>query len=299
MAEEKIVEATEKAADQPAESGDRPTEKPRPSPAVAPASRARNQTVMLSPELTGQVRNMLNNPDGASSNPDPLSELLPPMNWDRPSGPGGRPAAGNSSKPAVSNDRTGDLTSQADLTAGTRKPTGRMNPRSVQPAPSVTNQATFSVNPGVAKSGSSGAQPTMRAASMRQAELQREARSRIVGFLISFDKNQFGEVFEIRVGRFLLSSKASEHGDAIVIDDESISPLHAIVRAADDGRVQVLDQLSEFGTGVTRAGTDTEEEVAGAMVSLSHGDLIRFGKRQFVVCLVPKNPKEVPEAAAG
>jgi pSer/pThr/pTyr-binding forkhead associated (FHA) protein len=121
---------------------------------------------------------------------------------------------------------------------------------------------------------------------------ERSPKSRIVGFFISFDKLENGEVFEIRVGRWLLTSRTTDHGDNILIDDESVSPLHAIVRATSEGKLQVLDQLSEFGTGVTRVGSSNEDEVAGAMVNLSHGDKVRFGKRHFVVCIVPKVEKD-------
>lgn len=111
--------------------------------------------------------------------------------------------------------------------------------------------------------------------------------SKVVGFLISFDKNKFGDVFEIRAGRWLITSRPTDHGEFILIDDETISPLHAIVRATKEGRIQVLDQLSEFGTGVIRYNESTEQEVSGTMVNVDHGDVLRLGDRRFVVVTIP------------
>ena len=109
-----------------------------------------------------------------------------------------------------------------------------------------------------------------------------------MGFLITFDADQNGDVFEIRSGRWLLTSRPTDHGDYILVQDESISPLHAIIRASAEGKIQVLDQLSEFGTAVIRKGSDTEEDTTGTMVNVEHGDIVRFGKRKFVVCVVPR-----------
>ena len=63
--------------------------------------------------------------------------------------------------------------------------------------------------------------------------------------------------------------------------------LHAIIRATKEGKVEVLDQLSEYGTGITRMGQPAEIEVAGSRMQIQHGDVLRFGERRFVVCLIP------------
>ncbi len=114
----------------------------------------------------------------------------------------------------------------------------------------------------------------------------------LVGFLVSYDGNQFGEMYEIRAGRWMITSRPTDHGDFLLINDQTVSPLHAILRVTQDGKVQVLDQLSEYGTAVIRAGSGTEEEVAGSMVGIGHGDTIRLGNRHFVLCLVPPAAKK-------
>lgn len=119
----------------------------------------------------------------------------------------------------------------------------------------------------------------------------KKPQSRVVGFLVSFDKDALGEVYDIRVGRKLITSRPTDHGEFILIDDKTVSPLHAIVRAAEDGKIQVLDQLSEFGTGVIKAGSTEEHDVTGAMVALQHGDTIRFGERKFIFASIPQAKK--------
>lgn len=111
--------------------------------------------------------------------------------------------------------------------------------------------------------------------------------TKLIGFLVSFDVESNGEVSELRVGRWILTNKAVSDSNCVVVMDESISQLHAIVRVTGDGKVQILDQLSEVGTGITRVGAEEEEELVGAMALVGHGDKIRFGKRIFHLCLLP------------
>lgn len=112
--------------------------------------------------------------------------------------------------------------------------------------------------------------------------------ARIRGFLISFDKDEFGEIYELREGRSIVSSNPSNQGVVITIVDESISTPHAVFRIGKEGQVLILDQLSENGTGVIKSGLDNEIEALGSPVELRHGDIIRFGARYFVFCAVPK-----------
>ena len=242
------------------------------------ASRARNKTVMLTPDVAQQVRAQLQGGE-ARSGVDPVAELLPPGGWDpskrsAPSRETAQPISRDSrfNAPTVSGPErrdsstggTGFFTPGAASGAGAR---GRVT----EPQQSAALSAPMA--------------PVSRAMEVKHPAPTK--RAKIVGFLISFDRSEFGEVFEIRAGRWLLTSRPADHGDQIVIDDESISPLHAIVRATADGKIQVLDQLSEFGTGVTRKASETEEEISGAMSNLEHGDAVRFGKRKFTVCIVP------------
>jgi pSer/pThr/pTyr-binding forkhead associated (FHA) protein len=109
-----------------------------------------------------------------------------------------------------------------------------------------------------------------------------------VGFLISYDKDDNGEIIEVRVGRWLVSSKKSKEENQIFIDDETISPMHAVLKVSNFGDIQVMDQLSDSGSGILRINSVGELDASAAPVRLQHGDLIRFGKRYFVFCGVPK-----------
>ena len=55
---------------------------------AAAASRARNRTVLLTPETIGQVRDALTGGPAEDPAGDQVSELLPPLNWDYPEGQG-------------------------------------------------------------------------------------------------------------------------------------------------------------------------------------------------------------------
>ncbi|NMC63435.1 MAG: FHA domain-containing protein, partial [SAR324 cluster bacterium] len=110
--------------------------------------------------------------------------------------------------------------------------------------------------------------------------------SPIVGFLVSYDNEENGEAFELRQGRVIVTSEKAAHGDYFVIADETVSPMHAILRITSTGEVQVLDQLSEFGTKIKRLGFDETEDLSGERSPVGHGDVVWFGKRSFHVCMV-------------
>lgn len=274
------------------------------------ASRARNRTVLLTPDAIGQVRAQMTE----ESLQDPMSELLPPVSWDYQQ-PGA--AAVAAPEPAKGPDdgylgvgRALDEV-RRESEGSIRRPTGKFEKSGIGPssprAQSPLGHTTIMTNPNLesARGFSAGRAQTKgtTATNLRQAIAEvappapraASPKSKIVGFLISFDAEKNGEVFEIRAGRWLVTSRPTDHGDFILVHDESISPLHAIIRATAEGKVQVLDQLSEFGTGIVRSGSETEEEIAGTMAGINHGDTVRFGKRNFVVCMVPKGMSKTEE----
>jgi hypothetical protein len=114
--------------------------------------------------------------------------------------------------------------------------------------------------------------------------------SQLVGFLISYDYDPLGSYVELRKGRLLVTSEADASGNCLIVDHDTVSPMHAVMRIADGGAVQVLDQLSEYGTRIVRGGVgqDAGEEVllSGDKASIRNGDILCFGERKFHVCLV-------------
>jgi hypothetical protein len=80
-----------------------------------------------------------------------------------------------------------------------------------------------------------------------------------------------------------------------MLKDESVSMNHAILRISAHGEVQVLDQLSEFGTKIKRYGTDEEIELSGDKGNVEHGDVLSFGNRKFHVCIIAQSSSAVDE----
>jgi hypothetical protein len=128
----------------------------------------------------------------------------------------------------------------------------------------------------------------------KQAEEMTEPRDRIfwksesplVGFLVTYDHDPKGSYVELRQGRLMVSNQRETSGSCLVVLGETISPMHAIMRVAPGGVVQVLDQLSEAGTRVKHMGQTEEEFLSGEKSTVSHGDVIFFGDRKFHVLLV-------------
>jgi hypothetical protein len=114
--------------------------------------------------------------------------------------------------------------------------------------------------------------------------------SQLVGFLVSYDNDPLGSFVELRKGRLLITSEGDVSGNCLIVNHDTVSPMHAIMRIVDGSSVQILDQLSEHGTHIVRGGTgqDAGETVllSGDKASLRNGDILSFGDRKFHVCLV-------------
>lgn len=205
------------------------------------ASRARNRTVMLTPEITGQVRARL------------AQELDPAQ----------VPARG----PA--DDGFESPLARGGGGYGTAEPRRRAEPARTESY----------VPPPVAAP----------APAAQQSGIVWSRESPIVGFLVSFDEDQNGEFFVLRSGRVMVTSADGGGDNALILADPSVSPMHAIMRITAGGEIQILDQLSEFGTRIRRFGSEEEEQLSGEKSSLEHGDVVKFGSRSFTVCIVARN----------
>lgn len=110
--------------------------------------------------------------------------------------------------------------------------------------------------------------------------------SPVVGFLVSFDLDPNGQVFFIRSGRAIVSAQIPNGGNYLLLNDETVSPMHAILRVTEDAQIQVLDNLSEYGTTVVKSDGGEDISLSGDKAIVHHGDILRFGKRSFSVCLI-------------
>lgn len=214
------------------------------------ATRARNRTVMLTPEVTGQVRALLSK--GSDSHEQ---ENIP----DRPSG-----------------IFSGQDPMTSILGGSHHQPLEPIieNPISHEPVVAPHTSTQSPIDPSMVNALRN------QSVGVVSAEL-----TPIVGFLVSFDTIDTGEVLELRTGRWIVSSQRTTDGNFLIIKDKTISPLHAIVRVTENGEIQVLDQLSEHGTVVISA-DGSEEELTGSMGDLEHGGRVKFGERSFQVCLL-------------
>ncbi|MDC0357515.1 FHA domain-containing protein [Oligoflexia bacterium] len=212
-------------------------------------SRARNRTVMLTPEITGEVRARL-----AQDMEQPVDPLQQIVGARTPGAPVAEPAHGSSYSPAGSNKA-----------AAAEPMSSAPQPVALPPAAAISY-----ANEGVVWS----------------------KESPIVGFLVSYDENPNGAVYELRSGRLIVTSEGPGTGNYLVVMDDTVSPMHAIMRMDAKGEIQVLDQLSEFGTHIRRSKNDEVEELSGDKSSLEHGDIISFGNRKFHVCVVARSEEE-------
>lgn len=256
---------------------------------IEPATRARNRTVMLTPEITGQVRAKLNqggtqtatpyretdvaatiSPQSVAPGQGFYSQVVQPtlVEQERPStvAPAARPAPVIVAPPQAPQSQA-VTQSQSDF----RPPPPRAVPP-VAPAPAAPAQAP------------AGQYITDLGTWVNEAPL--------LGFMVTYDRNRLGDVCTLRSGRMIVTSTAQPTGNYLLIDDTSVSPLHAIMRITASGEIQVLDQLSESGTFIRRFGAEEEIELSGEKSFLEHGDVIRFGERAFHVLMVVRNEHE-------
>jgi len=201
--------------------------RPKLDEAADAAHRARNRTVMLTPDVTGQVRARLQQ-DGAI--------------------------------PSMINQ---DFITPAAATQA-RAPIAEPEQQAQAPAPQQPQAPRVP------------AQPVTRS----------ESKQQLIGFLVSFDESPAGEYFELRTGRYVITSEDNGASNNLVIAHETVSPMHAILRVAPTGAIQILDQLSEHGTQLFRANTGEVEQLSGDKANLEHGDALSFGERTFHVCVI-------------
>lgn len=226
------------------------------------ATRARNKTVMLTPEVTGEVRARLAQEMQGTKNPAA----------DAPFGGGAQASFG---APGQNQAPSAGQMFQ-DPSAGGRSVSGTYSPAMELQSPHP--QAQIPQAP--------MAPPVIQAAVTEGDRIIWKKEGRVMGFLVSYDNNPNGEVFDLRVGRLIVTSEAGGTGNYLFVEDDTVSPMHAILRVDPKGSIQVLDQLSEHGTIIRRFGESAEETLSGDKSVIEHGDVIKFGERKFILCMI-------------
>lgn len=112
--------------------------------------------------------------------------------------------------------------------------------------------------------------------------------SELIGFLVLVEKDleAYSKYVELKKGRLIVTSIAPKGGDFLLINDDTVSPMHAVLRIADKNSIQILDQLSEQGSKVVKAKNGEVLELLGDKSTLEHGDLVSFGEFTLKVCLI-------------
>ena len=246
------------------------------------APRARNRTVMLTPEMTGQVRARLAQDmapaSGASSDGFmPLSsrqrmlpDATPNSNIQRPLTP-------------LEASRTADV--HENVAPPMQQHAAPVSHAAPQATSGLIRAGVPLASLAAAHAAHAPNNPSQHTDSGK-AQVIYAKKTKVVGFLVSYDENENGDVFELRIGRVIVTSEISGTGNFFVVHDSTVSPMHAILRVGQNGEVQVLDQLSEHGTRIKRFGSEEEIELSGEKGNIEHGDTVSFGKRKFNVCMI-------------
>lgn len=109
---------------------------------------------------------------------------------------------------------------------------------------------------------------------------------KLVGWLVSFGDSAQGVSTEIRAGRFFLGRQRLR-GNDFIIPHQSISTPHCMIVAGGTDSLVIQDLMSEGGTQLRRAGESSFSPITNA-INVQHGDWVRFGQYEAMVCLLPK-----------
>ena len=124
---------------------------------------------------------------------------------------------------------------------------------------------------------------TVVASSLSEKELLQEgAKTRLVGFLVTFSRDPSGKSFEIREGRHVIGS--SSEADVSVPDDSMMSSQHAILLYR-RGKLMFQDNLSTNGSFVN-------DEEASGNIELHNYDSIAMGSTEFLIIMVTPRQEE-------
>ena len=107
----------------------------------------------------------------------------------------------------------------------------------------------------------------------------------LVGFLVTFSNNPNGEFYDLREGKLVITSQINKNMSSLVINDESVSMMHAIMKISND-KISLLDQFSENGTTIKHFGSSNVVELSGESEYIQDKDIITFGNVTFKVCLI-------------
>ncbi len=108
--------------------------------------------------------------------------------------------------------------------------------------------------------------------------------NKLLGWFVNYSTDSNGKYFEIRTGKkFIGRQELREHD--LIIPDSAISTPHCLLNA-EGGKLGLQDLMSDQGTFVKAVG-ENEFRKIDSTVTLKHGDILKLGTYELIVCLIP------------
>lgn len=111
----------------------------------------------------------------------------------------------------------------------------------------------------------------------------------LVGWLVNYSGDRRGAAIELRSGRFFVGRQRLRGSD-LILSDDSVSTPHCLINASPADGMMVQDLMSERGTAIRKAGSQHFVNCTDP-VKLQHGDWLRFGNYEVMVCLIPNQQR--------
>lgn len=106
---------------------------------------------------------------------------------------------------------------------------------------------------------------------------------RLFGWLVSYAEPD-GRSIELREGKFFVTGSSLKESD-LIIADKSISTPHALVAVDSQTGLRIQDLMSDRGVFI-RHGEGGAYQRREEPCTVEHGDWVRFGDVEFLVCLI-------------
>lgn len=126
--------------------------------------------------------------------------------------------------------------------------------------------------------------PTPSPAPVREGVKRGESvAGRLHGWLVSY-ADPDGRSIELREGKFFVTGSSLKESD-LIITDKSISTPHALVSVGGETGLRIQDLMSDRGVFI-RHGESGAYQRREEPCTVEHGDWVRFGDVEFLVCLI-------------
>jgi hypothetical protein len=111
-------------------------------------------------------------------------------------------------------------------------------------------------------------------------------QGQLVGWLVSYREAE-GTAIELREGKLFVTGSPFK-GTDLLLDDPSVSTPHALLSISVQNGIRVQDFMSDHGL-FARSGKSGEYQRTDGPIALKHGDWVKFGEVEFLVCSVAKS----------